>query len=45
MPTNNKPYHLETDASEYAIGTILSQELEDKWYPLGFFSQGLLQTE
>jgi hypothetical protein len=38
MPTDDKLYCLETDASEYAIGTVLSQEFEDKWYPLGFFS-------
>jgi hypothetical protein len=38
MPTNDKPYCLETDASEYAIGAILSQEFEDKWYPLSYFS-------
>jgi hypothetical protein len=38
MPINDKPYHLETNTSEYAIGPVLSQEFEDKWYLPSFFS-------
>jgi len=30
---------VETDASEYAIGEMLSQEQEGKWKPIAFLSK------
>ena len=38
----NAPFRLETDASNYATGVVLSQLCNDgKWHPVGFTSKGL----
>ena len=45
-PDTAKPFRLETDASNYATGAILSQQGEDeKWHPVGYFSKGLNEAE
>ena len=36
---------METDASEYAIGGVLSQEQEGKWKPIVFLSRTMQLTE
>ena len=45
-PNPQKPYILECDASNYAIGSILSQYDEDhKLHPVAYFSRSLSNTE
>src|SRR5882724_1660827 len=42
----NAPFRLETDASGYATGVVLSQLCDDgKWHPVGFTSKGLDSAE
>jgi transposase InsO family protein len=36
---------LEVDASDYAIGGILSQKINDKWHPVAYMSKALSETE
>lgn len=38
-------FRLEADASNYAIGGVLSQFQDDKWHPVAFFSKSLNNTE
>ncbi|SJL03647.1 uncharacterized protein ARMOST_07004 [Armillaria ostoyae] len=38
-------FHIEADASEEAIGTVLSQEQDRKWRPVAFLSKALTVTE
>ena len=46
FPDDNKPYKLEADSSDYAIGAVLSQEGSDgKWHPVAFMSRGLNEVE
>ena len=41
-PNQDMPFRLETDASGYATGVVLSQLCNDgKWHPVGFTSKGL----
>lgn len=45
-PDLEKPYILETDASKFAYGAILSQKQEDgKLQPIGFMSRKMSQAE
>ncbi len=37
-PQQDLPYLLETDASGFAIGAVLSQPHDNKWHPVGFYS-------
>jgi len=42
QPNQEAPFLLETDASGYATGAVLSQLCTDgKWHPVGFTSKGL----
>ena len=42
QPNQEAPFRLETDASGYTTGVVLSQLSEDgKWNPVGFTSKGL----
>ncbi len=45
IPTENGKFHVEVDASEGAIGTVLSQEQDGKWRPVAFLSKSLTITE
>jgi hypothetical protein len=45
IPINNAPYQVEVDTSNYAIGGILSQKVNDKWHPVVYMSQALSNTE
>lgn len=39
-PDGNRPFQLETDASNFASGTILSQEVPgDGWHPVAYLSK------
>jgi hypothetical protein len=40
-----KPFVLETDASSFAIGCILSQKVNGRFHPCGFYSRKLTPTE
>jgi hypothetical protein len=45
-PDTAKPFLLETDASDYAVGAILSQKGDDdKWHPTSFFSKSFTEAE
>jgi len=42
QPNQEALFRLETDASGYATGAVLSQLSDDgKWHPVGFTSKGL----
>jgi hypothetical protein len=46
FPSDDKPYKLEADSSNFATGAILSQEGEDgKWHPVAFMSKSLNEVE
>src|SRR5882724_3354275 len=46
QPNQDAPFQLETDASGYATGVVLSQLCDDgKWHPVGFTSKGLDAAE
>ena len=45
IPLDNAPFRVEVDASDYAIGGILSQKVDDKWRPVAYMSQALSETE
>ena len=45
IPINNAPYCLETDASNYALGAVLSQKQDNKWHPVTFLSKLLNEAE
>ena len=44
-PDPNKHYILDTDASLYAIGAMLSQDFTDGHHPIAYFSKSLLPVE
>src|SRR5882672_377123 len=46
QPDQSAQFWLETDASGYATGAVLSQLCEDnKWHPVGFMSKSLSSAE
>ncbi len=45
IPTNEGKFRVEADASEGAIGAVLSQEQEGRWRPVSFLSKSLSITE
>ncbi len=45
IPMNEGKLQVEADASEGAIGTVLSQEQDSKWRPISFLSKSLSVTE
>ena len=46
LPDQTKRFRLETDASAYATGAVLSQLCDDgKWRPVGFVSKSLSDAE
>ena len=46
QPDVSRPFKLETDASDFATGAVLSQLCADeKWRPVGFLSKGLNDAE
>jgi hypothetical protein len=40
-PDNDRVFRLETDASNFATGAVLSIEQDGKWHPVMFFAQCL----
>jgi len=46
MPDFDKPFRLETDASDYDYGAILSQQSEiGHWLPIAYMSKQMLPVE
>ncbi len=45
IPMNEGKFWVEADASEGAIGAVLSQEQDGKWRPVLFLSKSLSVTE
>ena len=45
LPRREGKFRVETDASEYAIGGVLSQEQEGKWKPIAFLSRTMQPAE
>ena len=45
IPADEGQFRIEADASEGAIGAVISQRLEDKWHPVTFHSKALSPTE
>jgi len=45
IPIDDAPYCLETDASDYALGAVLSQKQDEKWHPIAFLSKSLNEAE
>ena len=45
IPRHDLPYLLETDASGFAIGAVLSQPHDDKYFPVGFYSRTMMAAE
>ena len=45
LPVDDKPFRVEVDCSQYAMGGVLSQFINGKWHPVAYRSQCLLETE
>ena len=41
----DQPFRLESDASRYACGAVLSQFIQGEWRPVGFFSRKLAGSQ
>ena len=39
------PFRVEMDCSQYAMGGVLSQKIDDKWHPIAYRSEALTATE
>ena len=44
-PDSNKPFIVETDASNFAVGAVLSQEFDGQLHPVAFLSKSLTQCQ
>ena len=44
-PDNDRVFHLETDASDFATGVVLSIEQNGKWHPVAFSSHSMTPEE
>ena len=45
IPVDDKPYRVEADSSDFALGTVLSQRQNDKWHPVAYLSKSLTEAE
>jgi len=45
LPRREGKFRVEMDASDYAIGGVLSQEQDGKWKPIAFLSRKMQSTE
>ena len=41
LPQDNCPFQVEADLLNFAIGTVLSQKVNNKWQPIAFMSKAL----
>jgi hypothetical protein len=46
-PTDNRPFRIEADSSDFATGAVLSQlsAEDEKWHPVAYLSKSLSETE
>ena len=45
IPNDDDPFMVECDASDFAIGAVLSQKQNGKWHPVAFLSKAMNETE
>ena len=45
IPKDDAPFRVEADCSQYAMGGVLSQLVDDKWHPVAYRSQSLSPVE
>jgi hypothetical protein len=45
MPEHRAPYRIEADASNHALGGVLSQYQDNHWHPVAFYSRSLNEHE
>jgi len=47
LPDNSQPFQIKADSSDFATGTILSQQSpeDNKWHPVAFLSKSLSLVE
>ena len=45
LPIFTQPFRVETDASNYGAGGVLTQMYNDFWHPVAYFSKHLTKTE
>ena len=45
IPVDNKPYRVEADSSDFALGAVLSQRQNDKWHPVAYLPKSLTEAE
>ena len=45
LPKRKGKFRVKTDASEHAIGEVLSQEQKGKWKPIAFLSRTMQPVE
>lgn len=45
LPQDNCPFRVEADSSNFAIGAVLSQKVDNKWRPVAFMSKALQEAE
>ena len=45
VPIDDDLFWVESDALDFAVGTILSQKQEGKWHLIAYFSQSISQAE
>ena len=45
IPNDEGPFRVEADSSDFAMGAILSQEQEGKWWPITYQSKALSKVE
>ena len=45
LPRDDGSFRVEADASNYALGAILSQEQDGKWHPIAYMSKTLNEAE
>ncbi len=45
IPNDDDPFRVEADASEGAVGAVLSQQQNGVWRPVAFMSKSLSTTE
>ena len=45
LPDFDKPFRIETDASGYGVGGVISQFIDKYWRPVAFFSRHLSRRE
>lgn len=45
IPNESDPYRVEVDASDYAIGGVLSQKQDNVWHPVAYLSHSMTPAE